>query len=158
MFIESVMTSNHLILVYPLLLLPSIFPNIRVFSNESVLSIMWSKDWHFSFSISPSHEYSGLISVRIDWFDFAVQGTLKCLLQYHGLKASILWHAAFFMNQHSHPYMTTKKTIALIRRTTVSKVMCLLFNMMCSLIIAFVPRSNCLNFMAAVTVCSDFGT
>ena len=118
MSIESVMPSNHLILCCPLLLLPSIFPSIRVFSNESVLHIRWPKDWSFSFSISPSNEYSGLISFRMDWLDLlAVQGTLKSLLQHHSSKASILWCSAFFMVQLSHPYMTTGKTTALTRRT-----------------------------------------
>ena len=116
MSIESVMPSSHLILFCPLLLLPSVFPSIRVFSSESVLCIRWPKYWSFSFSISPSNEYSGLISFRIDWFDLLeVQGTLKSLLQHHSSKASILWHSAFFMAQLSHPYMTTVKTIALTR-------------------------------------------
>ena len=120
---ESVMSFNHLNLCHSLLLLPSIFPNIRVFSNESVLHIRWPKYWSFSFSISPSNEYSGLISFRMDWLDFlAVQGTLKSLLQHHSSKASILWHSAFFIVQLSYPYMTTGKTIALTRRTSVSKV------------------------------------
>ena len=126
MSIESVMPSNHLILYRPLLFLPSIFPSIRVFSNESALHIRWSKFW--SFSISPSNEYSGLISFRIDWFDLlVVQGTLKSLLQHHSLKASVLWHSAFFMVQLSHPYMTTEKTIALNIWTSVGKVMSLFF-------------------------------
>jgi len=130
MSIESVMPSNHLILCHPLLLPPSIFPNIRVFSNESVLRIRWPKYWSFSFSISPSNEYSGLISFRIDWFDLlAVQGTLKSLLQHHSSKASILWHSAFFIVQLLHPYMTSsRKTVALTRRNFVNKVMSLLFN------------------------------
>ena len=120
MAIELVMPSNHLILCHPLLLPPSIFPNIRVFSNESVLRIRWPKYWSFSFSISPSNEYSGLISFRIDWLNLlAVQGTLKSLLQHHSSKASILWCSAFFIVQLSHPYMTTAKTIALTRRTFV---------------------------------------
>ena len=120
MSIESVMSSNHLILCCPLLLWPSIFPSIRVFSNESVLHIRWSKYWSFSFSISPFNEYSGLISFRMDWLDLlAVQGTLKSLLQHHSSKASILWHSAFFIAQPSHPYMTTGKTIALTRWTFV---------------------------------------
>ena len=127
MSIESVMPSKHLILCHPLLLLPSIFPSIRVFSNESVLCIMWPKYWSFSFSISPSNEYSGLISFRIDWFDLlAVQGTLKSLLQHHSSKASILQCLAFFTVQLSHPYMTTGKTTALTSRTFVGKAMSLL--------------------------------
>ena len=157
MFIESVMPSTHLILCHPLLLLPSIFPRIRVFSSESVLLIMWPKYWSFSFSISPSNEYSGLIFFRMDWFDLAVQGTLKSLLQHHSSKASILQYAAFFMVQLSHPCMTTGKIIALTIGTFVSKVMSLLFNMLSSLVIVFLPGSNCLNFMAAVTICGDFG-
>ena len=130
MSMESVMPFNHLILCCPLLLLPSIFPNIRVFSNESVLHIRWTKDWSLSLSlsISPSKEYSGLISFRMDWLDLlAVQGTLKSLLQHHSSKSSIFQHSAFFMVQLSHPYMTTEKTIALMRRTYVDKVMSLLF-------------------------------
>ena len=151
------MSSNHLILFCPLLL-PSIFPSIRVFSNESVLHIRWPKYWSFSFSISPSNEYSGLISFWIDWLDLlAVQGTLKSLLQHHSSKASILWHSAFFTVQLSHPYMTTGKTIALTRWTFVGKVMSLLLNMLSTFVIAFLPRSKYLNFMAAVTICSDFG-
>ena len=139
MFIKLVMSSNHLILCCRLLLLPSVFPSIRVFSNESVLHIRWPKDWSFSFSISPSNEYSGLISFRIDWLDLlAVQGAL----QHHSPKASVLWHQAFFTVQLSHPYMTTGKTIALTRRTFVGKVMSLLFNMLSRLVIAFLPRSN----------------
>ena len=141
----SVMPSNHLILCRPLLLLPSIFPSIRVFSNESVLRIRWPKYWSFSFSISPSNEYSGLISFRIDWFDFlAVQGTLKSLLQHHSSKASILQCSAFFIVQLSHPYTTTGKTIALTRRTFAGKAMSLLFNMLSRLVIDFLPRSKCL--------------
>ena len=129
--IESVMLSNHLILCPPLLLLPSIFPNIRVFSNESVLHIRWPKYWIFNFSISPSNEYSGLISFRIDWFHLlAIQGTLKSLLQHHSSKASILQCSTFFMVQLLHPYMTTGKTIALTRHTFVGKVMSLVFNML----------------------------
>ena len=129
MSIELVMPSNHLIVCHPLLLPPSIFPSIRVFSNESVLCIRWPKYWSFSFSISPSNEYSGLISFRMDWFDLlAVQGTLKSILQHHSSKASILQHSAFFIAQLSHPYMTTGKIIALTRRTFVGKVMSLLFN------------------------------
>ena len=136
--IASVMTSNHLILCRPLLLPPSIFPSIRVFSNESVLCIRWPKYWSFSFNISPSNEYSGLISFRMDWLDLlAVQGTLKHLLQHHSSKASILQHSAFFIVQLSHPYMTTGKTIVLTRWTFVGKVMSLLFNMLLRLVIAF---------------------
>ena len=132
MFIESVMPSNHLILCHPLLLLPSIFPSIRVFSSESVLRIRGPKYWSFSFSISPFNEYSELISFRMDWLDLlAVQGTLKSFLQHHSSKASILQHSAFFIVQLSHPYMTTGKTIALTRRTFVGKIMFLLFNMLC---------------------------
>ena len=131
MSIESVMPSNHLILCRPLLLPPSIFPSIRVFSNESVLCIRWPKYWSFNFSISPSNEYSGLISFRMDWLDLlAVQGTLKSLLQHHSSKASISQCSAFFIVQLSHPYMTTRKTIALTRQTFVGKVMSLLFNML----------------------------
>ena len=134
----SVMTSNHLIFCHPILLLPSIFPSIRVFSNESVLCIRWPKYWSFSFSISPSNEYSGLISFRIDWLDLlAVQGTLKSLLQYHSSKASILQRSAFIIVQLSHPCMTTGKTIALTRRTLVCKVMSLLLNMLSRLVIIF---------------------
>ena len=145
MSIESVMPSNHLILCHPLLLLPSIFPSIRVFSNESVLRIRWPKYWSFSFSISPSNEYSGLISFKMDWLDLlAVQGTLKSLLQHHSSKASILHCTAFFMVQLSYPYTTIGKTIALTRRTFVGKVMALLFNMLSRFVIAFLPRSKCL--------------
>ena len=139
------MPSSHLILCRPLLLLPSTFPSIRIFPNESALRIRWPKYWGFNFSISPSSEYSGLISFRMDWLDlFAVQGTLKCLLQHHGSKASILRRSAFFTVQLSHPYMTTEKTIALTRRTFVGKVMSLLFNMLSRLVITFLPRSKCL--------------
>ena len=142
MSIKSVMPSNHLILCRSLLLLPSIFPSIRVFSNESVLHIRWPNYWSFSFIISPSNEYSGLISFRIDWFDLlAVQRTLKSFLQHHSSKASILWCSAFFIVQLSHPYMTTGKTIALTRRAFVSKVTSLLFNMSW-LVIAFLARSK----------------
>ena len=131
MSIESVMPSNHLILCRPLLLLPSIFPSIRVYSNESALCIKWPKYWSFSLSISPSNEHPGLISFRMDWLDLlAVQGTLKSLLQHHSSKASILRHLAFFIVQLSHPYVTTGKTIALTRWTFVGKVMFLLFNML----------------------------
>ena len=134
------MLSNHLIHCHPLLL-PSIFPSIRVFSNESVLHIRWSKYWNFF--ISPSNEYSGLISFRMDWLDLlAVQGTLKSLLQHHSSKASILWHSAFFIVQLSHPYMTTGKTIAFTKWTFVSKVMSLLFNMLSRLVITFLPRDK----------------
>ena len=140
MFDELVMPTNHLILCHPLLLLPSIVPSIRVFSTESVLRIRWPKYW--SFSISPSNEYSGLISYRIDWFDLAVQGALKSLLQHHSSEASILQHSAFFMVQLSHSHMSTGKTITLTRRTFVSKVMSLLFNMLSRLVIAFCQRSK----------------
>ena len=152
------MPSDHLILCHPLLLLPSTFPSIRVFSNESVLHVRWPRYWSFSFSISPSSEHPGLISFRMDWLDLlAVQGTLKSLLQHHSSKASILQHLAFFMDQLSHPYMTTGKTIALTRRTLVGKVMSLLLNMLSRLVITFLPRSKHLNFMAAITIYSDFG-
>ena len=137
------MPSNHLILCCSLLLLPSIFPSIRVFSNESALRIRWPKYWSFSFSINPSNEYSGLISFRMDWLDLlAVQGTLKSLLQHHSSKASLLWHSAFFIVQLLHPYMTTGKTIALTRWTFVGKVMSLLFNMLSRFVLAFLPRSK----------------
>ena len=139
------MPSNHFILCHPLLLLPSIFPSIRVFSNELVPHIRWPKYWHFNFGIILSNEYSGLISFRMDWLDLlAVQGTLKSLLQHHSSKASILWHSALFIFQRSHPYMTTGKTIALTRRTFVAKVMSLLLNMLYRLVITFIPRSKCL--------------
>ena len=153
------MPSNHLILCHPLLLLPSVFPNIRVFSNESVLCIRWLKYWSFNFSISPSNEHSELISFRMDWLDLlAGQGTLKSLLQHHSSKASVLWSSAFFIVQFSRPYMTTEKTIALTRWTFVGKVMSLLFNMLSRFVITFLPRSkHLLIFMAAVTTCSDFG-
>ena len=138
MSIESVMPSHHLILCCPLLLLPSVFPSIRVFSNESALCIRWPKYWSFSFSISPSNEHPGLISVRMDWLDLlAVQGTLKTLLKHHSLKASILLCSAFSIVQLSHPYMTTRKTIALTRWTFVGQVMSLLFNMLSRLVIVF---------------------
>ena len=131
MFIESVMPSNHLILCRPLLLLPPIFPSIRVFSDESALHIRWPKYWSFSFNISPSNEHSGLISFRMDWLDLlVVQGTLNSLLQHHSSKASILWRSAFFLVQLSHPYMTNGKTIALTRWTFIDKIMSLLFNML----------------------------
>ena len=140
---ESVMPSNHLILCCPLLFFPSIFPKIRVFSDESVLHIRWPKYWSFSSSISPANEYSGLISFRMDWLDLlAVQGTLKTLLQHHSSKASILQCSAFFTVQLSHPYMATGKTIALTRQTFVGKVMSLLFNVLSRLVITFLPRSK----------------
>ena len=137
------MPSNHLILCHPLLLLPSIFPSIKVFSNKSALRIRWPKYWSFNFSISPTNEHPGLISFRMDWLDLlAVQGTLKSLLQHHSSKAPILWHSAFFIVQLSHPYMTTGKTRALTRWTFVGKVMSLLFNMLSRLVITFLPRSK----------------
>ena len=142
MSIEMVIPSNHLIFCRPLLLLPSLFPSIRIFSNESVLHTRWPEYW--SFSISSSNEYSGLISFRMDWLDLlAVQGTLKSLLQHHSLKASILQHSAFLIVQLSHPYMTTGKTIVLTTQNFVSKVMSLLFNMMCRFVIAFISRTVC---------------
>ena len=141
--IESVMPSSHLILCRPLLLLPSIPPSIRVFSDESNLRMRWPKYWSFGFSISPSNEHLGLISFRMDWLDLlAVQGTLKSLLQHHSSKTSIFWCSAFFTVQLSHPYMTTGKIIALTRRTIVGKVMSLLFNMLSRLVITFLPRSK----------------
>ena len=137
------MPSSHLILCHPLLLLPSIFPSIRVFSNDSVLCIRWPKYWSFSFSISPSNEYSGWISFRMDWLDLlAVQGILKSLLQHHNSKASVLQHSAFFIIQLSHPFMTTGKTTALSRWTFVGKVMSLVFNVVSRLVISFLPRSK----------------
>ena len=143
MSIESVMPSSHLILCYPLLLLPSIFPSIRVFSNESAILIRWPKYWSFSFNISPSNEHPGLISFRMDWLDLlAVHGTLNSLLQHHSSKASILQCSAFFILQLSHPYMTTGKTIPLTRQTFAGKVMSLLLNMLSRLVIAFLPRSK----------------
>ena len=159
MSITSVMLSNHLIFCCPLLLHPSIFPSIRVFSNESVLHIRWPKYWSFSFSISSSNEYSGLISFRMNWLDLlAVQGTLKSLLQYHSSKALILQCSAFFIVQLSHPDMTTGKIIALTRWTFVSKVMSLLFNMLSRLVIAFLPRSKGLLISwLQFTIFSDFG-
>ena len=145
MFIELVMPSNHVIFCHPLLLLSLIFPNIRVFSSESVLCFRWLKYWSFSLSISTSNEYLGLISFRMGWLALlVVQGTLKSLLQHHTSKASILWCAAFFMVQLSHSYMTTGKTIALTRQTLVGKVMSLLFNMLSRLVISFLPGSKCL--------------
>ena len=143
MFIEPVMPNNHLALCHPILLLPSVFPGIRVFPNESVLHMRWLKYWSFSFNINPSNEYSGLISFRKDWLDLlAVQGTLKSLLQHHSSKASILRPSAFFIVQLSHPYMTTGKTIASTRWTFVGKVTSLLFNMLSRLVKAFLPRSK----------------
>ena len=140
---ETVMPSNHVILYHPLLLLPSIFPRIRVFSNESALCIRWPKHWSFSFNIRPSSEYSGLISFRMDWLDLlAVQATLKSLLQHHSSKASIIWCSAFFTIQLLHPYITTGKTIALTRWTFVDRVMSLPFNMLSRLVITFLPRSK----------------
>ena len=145
MSIKSVMPSYHFILCYLLLLLPSILPSIRVFSNESVLHIRWPKYWSFNFSISPSNEYSGLISFRIDWLNLlVVPGTLKNLLQHHSSKASILLCSAFFIVQLSHPYMTSGTTIVLTRQTFVGTVVSLLFNMLSRLVIAFLPRSKCL--------------
>ena len=144
MSIEMVTLSNHLILCCLLLLLPSVFPSIKVFSNESALRIRWPKYWCFSFSINLSNEYSGLISFRIDWLDLrAVQGTLKSLLQHHNSKASIFHLSAFLMVQHSYPYMTTGKTTALTIQSFVSKVISLLFNMLSRLVIAFLPRREC---------------
>ena len=141
MSIESAMPSNQLILCHPLLILPSIFPKIRVFSNESFLHIRWPKYWSFSFSISPSNEYPGLISFRMDWLDLlAAQRTLKSLLQHHSSKVSVLWHSAFFIVQLSHPYVTTGKIMALTRQTLVGKVMSLLFNMLSRLVIDFLQR------------------
>ena len=155
---ESVMPSNHLILCCPLLLLPSIFPSIRIFSNESALHIRWPKYWSFSFSISPSNEHTSLISFSIDWVELpAVQGTLKSLLQHHSSKASILQCSAFFTVQLSHPYMTTGKTRALTRWTFVDKVIFLLFNTLSRLVIIFLPRSKCLLISWYNHLCSDFG-
>ena len=143
MSIESVMPSNQFILCHPLLLPPSIFPSIRVFSNESALHIRWPKYWSFSFNFSPSNEYSGLISIRMDWLDLlGVPETLKSLLQHHSSKASVLRHSAFFIVQLSHPYMTTGKTIALTRRTFIGKVMSLLFNILSRLAITLLPRGK----------------
>ena len=155
MFIELVIPSNHLILCCPLLLLPSTFPSIRVFSSETALHIRWSKYWSFSYSISPSSEYSGLIFFKMDWLDLlAVQGTLKSLLQHHSSKASILQRSVFFIVQLSHPYMTTGKAIALTRWTFVGKVMSLLFNILSS----FSSKEGVsFNFMVAVAICCDFG-
>ena len=156
--IESVMPSSHLILCRPLLLLPPVAPSIRVFSNESTLHMRWPKYWSFSLSISPSNEHPGLISFRMDWLDLlAVQGTLKSLLQHHSSKAPIFRCSAFFTVQLSYPYMTTGKTMALPRQTFVGKVMSLLFNMLSMLVTTSLPRSVSFNFMAAITICSDFG-
>ena len=160
MSIEVVMPFNHLILCHLLLFLPSIFPSIRVFSNESALHIRWPKYWSFSFNSSPSNEHSGLISFRMDWLDRMQSKGLSSpsLLQHQSSKASILLHSAFFIVQLSHPCMTTGKTIALTRWTFVGKVMSLLFNMLFRLVITFLPRSKrFFYFMAAVTICSDFG-
>ena len=155
MSIELVMPSSHLILCRPLLLLPPISPSIRVFSNKSTLHMKRPKYWSFSFSISPSNEHQGLISFRMDLL--AVQGTHKRLLHHNSSKASIFRHSAFFTVQLSHPYTTTGKTIALTRWTFVGKIMSLLFNMLSRLVITFLPRSKHLNFVAAITICSDFG-
>ena len=156
------MPSSHLILCRPLLLQPPVPPSIRVLSNESTLHMRWPKYWSFSFSISPSSEYSGLISFWMHWLDLlTVQGTLKSLLQHHSSQASFLQRSAFFMVHLEHPYMTTGKTIALTRWTFVGKVVSLLLNMLCRLVITFLPRSKRLlisNFMVAVTICTDFGT
>ena len=158
MSIELVMPSNHFTLYCVLLLPPSMFPSIRVFSNDSVLHIRWPKYWSFSFNISRSNEHPGLISFRMDWLDLlAVQETLKSLLQHYSSKATILWCSAFFIVQLSHPYMITGKTIALTRWTFAGKVMSLLFNMLSRLLITFLPRIKHLLIMAAVTICSDFG-
>ena len=158
MSIESVMPSNHLILSCPLLLMPSIFLSIRIFSNELALSIRWPKYWSFSFSISPSNEYLGLISFRTDWFDLlAVQGTLTSLFQHHSSEASILQHLAFFMVQLSHLYMTTGKIIALTIQTFVRKMMCLLFNMLSRFVIAFLPRSKHFLISWLQSLSADFG-
>ena len=152
------MPSSHLILCFPLLLLPPIHPSIRVFSNGSTLCMRWPKYCSFSFSISPSNKHPGLISFRMDCLDLlAVQGTLKSLLQHHNSKASILWRSVFFTVQFSYPYMTTEKTIVLTRKHFVGKVISLLLNMLSRLVITFLPRSMRLNFMAAITICSDFG-
>ena len=158
MSIESVIPFKHLILCRPLLLLPPIPPSNRVFSNESTLHMRWPKYWSFSFSISPSNEHPGLISFRMHWLDLlAVQGTLKSLLQHHSAKASILRHSAFITVQLSHPYKTTGKTKALTRWTFVGNLKSLLFNMLSRLVITFLRAVASFNFMAAVTICSDFG-
>ena len=155
MSIKLVMPSNHLIVCHPLLLLASIFPRIRVFSNESALCIKWPNYWSFSFSISPSDEHPGLISFRMDWLDLlAVQGTLKSILQHHSSKALILWHSAFFIVWILQPYMTTGKTIALMRQTFVGKVMPLLFNTLSRLVLNFLPRSKCLLISWLQSPCS----
>ena len=154
------MPSSHLILCRPLLLLHPIPPSIRVFSNESALHIRWPKYWSFNFSISPSNEHPGLISFRMDWLDLlAVQGTLESLLQHHSSKASVFQHSAFFTVQLSHPYMTTRKTIALTRQTFVGEVMPLFFNMVSRLVITFLPRSKRLliSWLQSPSACSDFG-
>ena len=151
------MPSNHLILSHPLLLLPSVFPGSRVFSNEAVLCIRWPKYWSFSFSISSFNEYSGLISFRIDQFDLTIQGTLKSLLKYHSSKASILQHSTFFMVQLLHPYMTTGKIVALTRWTFAGKVMSLLLNMLSRFVNSFSSKEQAsFNFMAAITICGGF--
>ena len=151
------MPSSHLILCRPLLLLSSIPPSIRVFSNESTLHMRWSKYWSFSFSINPSKEHPGLISSRMDWLDLlAVQGTLMSLLQHHSSKASILWHSAFFTVQLSHPYITTGKTITLTKRNFVGKVMSLFFNMLSRLMIALFPRSECFSSPAFLIMYSEY--
>ena len=157
MSIELVMPSNHLIICHPLLLPPSIFPSIRVFSDESALRIRWPKYWSFSFSISPSNEHPGLISFRMGWLDLlAVQGTVTSFLQHHSSKASILLCSVFFIVLLSYPYMTTGKIIALTRWTFVGKVMSLVFNMLCRLVISFSSKEQAsLNFMAEITICSD---
>ena len=156
MSIVSVMPSNHLIIYRPLLLLPSIFPSIRVFSNESALHIRWPKYWNFSYNISPSNEHTGVISFRMDWLDLlAVQGTLKSLLQHHSSKASILRCSAFFIVQLSHPYMTTGKTITFTRWTFVGKAMSLLLNMLSRLVITFLPRSKHLLISWLQSSCAD---
>ena len=143
MYIESVMPPSHLILCRPLLHVPTVSPSIRVFSNQSTLHMWWPRYWHFSFSISPSNEHSGLISFRMDWLDLlAIQGTLKSLLQHHSSKASIFWHSAFFTVQLSHPYMTNGKTIALTRRIFIGKLISLLLNMLSRLVIIFLPRTK----------------
>ena len=158
MSIVSVMPSNHLILCRPLLLLLSVFPSIRIFSNESALHIRWPKYWSFSFNIIPSNEHPGLISFRMDWWNhLAVQGTLTSLLQRHSSKASILLHSVFFIVQLSHPYMTTGKTIALTRWTFVDKVISLLFNMLSRLVITFLPRSKRLLIMSSLPAVAAYG-